>query len=51
MYARLQSKCSANADALTVAGFRDHGREMDLATDGRSMEMVAAIAFVPVASQ
>jgi hypothetical protein len=49
MYARLQSRCSASADALTVAGLADRGRETGLATDPRSMA-VSAIVFAPVAS-
>jgi hypothetical protein len=51
MYVRLQSRCRANADALTVAGFLDGGRELGLATRGRSMVTVSVIAFVPVASR
>jgi hypothetical protein len=51
MEVRLQSRCSANADALTVAGFLDRGRETGLATDGRSTLTVSAIVFVPVASR
>jgi prophage regulatory protein len=42
MHARLQSRCCASADALTVAGFLDRGR---------SMVTVSAIVFVPVASR
>jgi hypothetical protein len=42
MYVRLHSRCSANADALTVAGFLDRGR---------SMVTVSAIVFVLVASR
>ena len=38
------------ADALTVAGFLDLGRETGLATDERSMATVSAIVFAPVAS-
>jgi hypothetical protein len=45
---RLQSRSSANANALTVAGFLDRGRETGLVTDGRSMVTVWA-TFVPVA--
>jgi len=51
MQVRLQSTCSSKPDALTVEGFLDRGREADLATDGRSMEMVSGIVFVPVAPQ
>ena len=43
-------RSSANADALTLAGFLDRGRETGLATDGRSTVTVSAIVFVPVAS-
>jgi hypothetical protein len=39
-------RCCANADALTVAGFLDRGRETCLATDA-----VSLIVFVPVASR
>ena len=39
MYVVLQSRCSASADALTVAGF----------VDGRSMVTASVIVFVPVA--
>jgi len=45
MEVRLQSRCSASADALTVAGFLVRGRETGLATDGRSMVTVSAIVF------
>ena len=44
-------KMRANADALTVAGFLDRGRETGLAAGGRSMVTVSAIVFVPVASR
>jgi hypothetical protein len=47
MYARLQSRCSANADAVTVAGFLDRGRETGLATGAT----VSVISVIPVASR
>jgi hypothetical protein len=47
----LQSRCCANADALTVAALADRGRDTALATDGRSMATVSVIVFVPVASR
>jgi hypothetical protein len=37
MYTRLQSRCSASADALTVASFLNRDRETGLATGGRSL--------------
>jgi len=50
MYVRLQSRCSANADSLTVAGFLDRGRETG--TMGwRAMVTVSGIVFVPGASR
>ena len=48
MQVRLQSRCSANADALTGSGFPDR-REIGLATDGRHMLTVSVIMLVPVA--
>jgi hypothetical protein len=39
--------CSANADALTVAGFLDRGRETGLATGAT----VSVISIIPVASR
>ena len=51
MYVRLQSRCSASADALTVAGFLDRRRETGLATEGRSMAAVSVIVVIPVASR
>jgi hypothetical protein len=36
------------ADALTVAGFLDRGRETGLATDGRSTVTASLIVFVPL---
>jgi hypothetical protein len=36
MYGRLQSRCSASADALTVAGFLDRGRD-SRPGDGRAI--------------
>ena len=47
---RLQSRCSANADALTVAGFLGRGRETGLATERRLLATVSGIACGPVAS-
>ena len=43
----VQSKCSANADALTVAGFLDRVRETGLATGAT----VSVISILPVASR
>jgi hypothetical protein len=45
--ARVQSRCGANADALTVGGFLVRGRGMILATGA----MVASSAVIPVASR
>jgi hypothetical protein len=46
MYARLQSRCSASADALTVAGFLDRDRGTCLATGG--LGTVSVISAIPV---
>jgi hypothetical protein len=46
----VQRQCR-RADALTVAGFLDRGRETGLPTGGRPMVTVSAIVFVPVASR
>ena len=51
MSVRLQSRCCASADALTVAGFLDRGRGTGLATDEPSLLTVSVIVFVPVASR
>ena len=44
-------ECSASADALTVAGLTDRGREtVALAAGARSMGTVSAMVSVPVAT-
>ncbi|TFW58392.1 hypothetical protein CT676_24530 [Bradyrhizobium sp. MOS001] len=47
MYVRLQSRWSAKADALTVAGLSDRGRATGLATGAT----VSDISVIPVASR
>ena len=51
MYVRLQSSCSANAEALTVAGFADRGRETGLATGGRSLVTLLVIVTLVAVGQ
>jgi len=47
MYVRLQSRCCASADALTVAGFLDRGRETLMATGAT----VSVVSVIPAASR
>jgi len=51
MSVRLQPRCSANADALKIAGLADRSREAALPMGGRAMLTVSVIRVIPAASR